>query len=197
MRFLPVLVLTAVVGGAPLPAGASDLIDIGGVPAALGADKNTLVESLREKYDVTELRSNTYVVFDGDPSEKTVGVLQFRDDKLVWASRDVGAYEGDAVRTFARSLFAVLAEVNPEERTPIHITTSVSTSQPLQFGSVTLEFPGRRVIVDIGFDDQLVDASIEEILYVDDTPGYSAGAPAANAETETADPASRLLSASP
>lgn len=152
-------------------AAAGGPIDMGGIDASLGAEKETMLMSLRERYDVEELRSDTYVVFDEDPSEHTIGIVQFRDGKLVWASRDVGAFEGDAVRLFAQTLFQLLADLNPEDGMPVRISTSISTAQPLAFGSLSIEFPGRRVIVDIGYDDQLADASIEEIMFANDTPG--------------------------
>ena len=69
-----------------------------------------------------KLRAETYLVFKGHPSGNTIGVVHFRNGKLVWASRDVGAFEGEAVRTFAQTLFEVLAEVIAEDRTPILIT---------------------------------------------------------------------------
>lgn len=144
-------------------------IDIGGVQAALGDPKQGVIEAISAKYDINELRTNTYVVYDGDPSENTIGVLQFEDDQLVWASRDVGAFEGEAVQTFSRTLFELLASLNPDDREPIRLTTSVSTSQPIAFGSITLEFKDRSVVIDIGFDAGLVDASIEEIIFTSDS----------------------------
>ena len=87
MKSLSILLLTLVVLSATVHAGAAGPINIGAVPALLGADQQTLLESLREKYDVAELRTNTYVVFNGDPSENTIGVVQFQAGKLVWASR--------------------------------------------------------------------------------------------------------------
>ena len=169
MRILSALLLTLFIWGGPLSVAASEPIDIGGVSASIGADKEPLLESLRKKYEVQELRAETYLVFKGHPSERTIGVVNFRGGKLVWASRDVGAFEGEAVRTFAQTLFEVLAEVNAEDRTPILITTQISTAQPIAVGSLTLEFPGRSVVMDVGYDDQLVGASIEEIVHSDDT----------------------------
>ena len=109
--------------------------------------------------------AETYVIHAGNPSANTVGIVKFKDDDLVWASRDVGAFEGEAVRMFAQTLFQVLAAINAEDRTPVLITTQVSTAEPIAIGSLTLEFPGRQVVVDIAYDNSLVDASIEEILF--------------------------------
>ena len=169
MRILSALLLTLFVWGGPLPVAASEPIDIGGVSASLGDDKDALLESLRKQYEVQELRAETYLVFKGHPSGNTIGVVHFRNGKLVWASRDVGAFEGEAVRTFAQTLFEVLAKVNAEDRTPILITTQISTAQPIAVSSLTLEFPGRSVVVDVAYDDKLVGASIEEIVHSDDT----------------------------
>ena len=170
MKMLRTIVLLFGFYGVTLTANALEPIDIGGISAAMGDDQAELLAKVREKYDVNELRGNTYVVYDGDPSENTIGVVQFRDEQLVWASRDVGSFEGEAVRNFARTLFQTLAELNPNDREEVRLTTVVSTMQPIAFGSITLEFSGRKVVIDIGYDGKLADASIEEILYVDDTP---------------------------
>ena len=111
------------------------------------------------------MRTNTYVVFKGDPSENTIGVVQFEAGELVWASRDVGAYGGLAVREFAQALVQLLAEISPEERTPVRISATPGT--PLGFGSVILEFEGRTVAIDVSYVEQIVDVSIEEILYIE------------------------------
>jgi len=193
MRILFALLPALFVWGGTLPVAASEPIDIGGVRASLGDDKVALLESLRKEYDVKELRQDTYVVFKGDPSANTIGIVYFRDSKLVWASRDVGAFEGEAVRTFAQTLFELLADLNAEDRSPILITTQRSTAQPIAVGSLTLEFPGRSVVVDIAYDEQLVDASIEEIVFVDETSGgraptSSADGPATGGEPMSDDP---------
>lgn len=183
MRILSTALLALFVWSGPLPVAASEPIDIGGVHASIGAEKGKLLESLGKKYDVKEFRSETYLVTRGDASENTVGVVQFRDDKLVWASRDVGAFEGQEVRKFAQTLFHVLAALHEEDRAPIFITTAVSQNQSFAVGSITLEFPGRRVVVDIAYDDNLVDASIEEILFVDEA--RESGAPRSPGELPT------------
>ena len=197
MRILSTLLLALFVWGGTLPVAASEPIDIGGVRASLGDDKEALLESLRKEYDVKELRHETYLVFKGDPSANTIGVVNFRDSKLVWASRDIGAFEGEAVRTFAQTLFQLLADINAEDRSPILITTQRSTAQPIALGSLTLEFPGRSVVVDIAYDEQLVDASIEEILFVDEASGgraptSSADVPAIDGEPTSDDPSAPM-----
>lgn len=165
MRIVSTLMLALFVWSGPLSVAASEPIEIGEVRASLGDDKEMLLESLRTKYTVLELLGETFVVSKGDPSANTVGIVKFIDGKLVWASRDVGAFDGEAVRKFAQTLFQVLATVNAEDRSPILITTQISTADPIALGSLTLEFPGRQVVVDIAYDNSLVAASIEEILF--------------------------------
>ena len=107
-----------------------------------------------------ELRTDLYRVLEEAPPEATngdpdqaeeegamLGMVQFRDDRVVWASRDVGTFEGSAVGKFGRALFEAIAAQNDEDREPIQISTAVNSNPAFAVSSITLEFRGRTIVV--------------------------------------------------
>lgn len=148
---------------------------LGGVEVGMGASKKEVLSKLEARFTLEELRTDLYRVLDevhpeattgnqADPEEKEramPGMVQFRDDRVVWASRDIGAFEGPAVRKFGRALFETIAAQNDEDREPIKISTAVNSNQAFAVSSITLEFPGRTIVVYVSYHDDLVDASIE------------------------------------
>ena len=47
---------------------------------------------------------------------------------------------------------------------PAKLTTTINTNPAFAVASITIEFPGRSIVVYVAYDDSLVDASIEEFL---------------------------------
>lgn len=157
--------------------GAGPLV-MGGVEVAMGAPKKEVLSELESRFTLKQFRTDLYRVLEevhpeattenqADQAEKEgamLGMVQFRDDRVVWASRDVGAFEGPAVRKFGRALLETIAAQNDEDRELIKISTVVTSNQLFAVSSIMLEFPGRTIMVYVSYHDDIVDASIEEIL---------------------------------
>lgn len=156
--------------------GAGPLV-LGGVEVSTGAPKKEVLSELEARFTLKELRSDLYRVLEEAPPEATngdpdqaeeegamLGMVQFRDDRVVWASRDVGTFEGSAVGEFGRALFEAIAAQNDEDSQPIKISTLVNSNQAFAVSLITLEFPGRHIVVYVSYHEDIVDASIEEIL---------------------------------
>jgi hypothetical protein len=151
---------------------------LGGVEVAMGAPKKEVLAELEARFRLEELRTDLYRVLEDVHPEATtgnqagqaekegamLGMVKFRDDRVVWASRDIGAFEGPAVRKFGRALFETIAAQNDEDSEPIKISTVVTSNQAFALSSITLEFPGRTIVVYVSYHDAIIDASIEEIL---------------------------------
>jgi hypothetical protein len=185
--------LSCLVAGPAAAATEAGSMEIGGIEVTIGAPEKELLEKLRASYQVDEVRGGVYQVTvrtqpeaaagegggaaegaageaksaEPQPVDRPpplLGMVQFRDGKVVWASRDAGAFEGPEVRSFGQALFNALASLNPETAQSVKLTTTVNHNPTWSVGSITMEFPGRQLIVYVSYDDDLVDASIEEIL---------------------------------
>jgi hypothetical protein len=173
-------------------------MELGGIEVKIGAPEKELLEKLRASYQVDEVRGGVYQVTvrtqpeaaasegaeakpeaaageaksaEPQPVDRPpplLGMVQFREGKVVWASRDGGAFEGPEVRNFGQALFQALATIAPEGAQGVKLSTTVNHNPTWSVGSITMEFPGRQVIVYVSYDDDLVDASIEEILVPED-----------------------------
>lgn len=186
--------LVAVPAAAETGTGTGGSMKIGGIEVKLGTPEKELLEELRASYQVEEVRGGLYQVTvrtqpeaaasegaeaepkaaagetrSAEPQPVTrppplLGIVQFRDGRVVWASRDGGAFEGPEVRSFGQALFQALAALNAEEGQNVKLTTTVNHNPTWSVGSITMEIPGRQLIVYVSYDDDLVDASMEEIL---------------------------------
>lgn len=139
-------------------------LDLGDVTLRLGTPEDDLLPQLRERYTLAELRPGLFRIAEKEDEETMHGLVQFRDGKLDWVSRDRGVYEGEGAREFARALFVTLARMNPEDGQTVELTTHVNRSQKYEVGTITLRVANRELMVYVGDGEAVVDVSMEEIL---------------------------------
>jgi hypothetical protein len=158
------------------PAGADpDLIRIGAVELRLGAAQAGLLAALGERHTLTELRTGVYQVSEKESSEALVGVVEFRDGALTWASRDLGAFEGETPKRLGRALAEAIERAKPGEEAEIRISTQRTSHPGYSVDVVTLHFGSRDIVLYVGDGKDAVDFSMEEILVSPDSPSYRGG----------------------
>jgi hypothetical protein len=178
MRFLRVSCVLALLAGVPAPAAgpAPAALPIGDVMVSLGDAEAELMPRLRERFELVELRPGLYQASLKGRKTDVAGIVQFRDGKLVWASRDLGAYEGESTRNFGRALFQALENAKSEMARPITLVTQREGTPEYSVGVITFKFPDRQLVLYVGRDGGAVDLSMEEILAPEDDAGVEARA---------------------
>jgi len=141
---------------------AADAFLIGDVPLSIGDLEETVRPQLEAKYQLIEIRSHVYEVVDKGDVDIHHGIVQFRDGKADWASRDVAAFEGEAVRKFGQALVGAIATDVFGENAKVSV--SIDTNPRYEVQTVTFEFPGRTVMLYVSNKGELTDVSIEEII---------------------------------
>ena len=141
---------------------------IGDVPMTIGDSEEALRSKLEEKYQLIELRPHVYEVVSKDDVDVHHGIVQFRDGKADWASRDVGAFEGEGVRELGKALLGAIAADLYGENAKISI--SLDTNPRYEVSTITFELPGRTVMMYVTSKGELADVTIEEIILEQPTP---------------------------
>lgn len=147
-------------------------IIIGGVEAQLGMSESDLMPKLRELYGVNVVRPGVYQIAQKENAEMTVAVVEFREGKLTWASRDLGAYEGEPVSQFGHAFFAAVEATKIGDSVPIRISTDQTKTPGYAVKVITLEFPDRKIVLYVGDGADSIDLSMEEIVISADSPSY-------------------------
>ena len=167
MRFLAISFIAMFVA----TTASADSFVIGDVPLSIGDAEDVVRPQLEAKYQLIEIRSHVYEVVDKDNVDVHHGIVQFRDGKADWASRDVAAFEGDAVRKFGKALVDTIATDIYGENAKVSI--SLDTNPRYEVHTVTFEFPGRTIMLYVSSKGELTDVSIEEIILNDPTPAVA------------------------
>ena len=141
-------------------------IKLGNVELRLGAAEKELMPKLRKSFWLEEMREGLYQVYEKEDAKDVSGIVQFRDEKLVWASRDLGAYEGQPSRDFGRALMAAVEGAKKGDEEKITISTQREGTPKYEVGVITLHFPERQIVLYVGRDGGAVDLSMEEIILV-------------------------------
>lgn len=142
----------------------SAAIKLGEVELQLGAAEKEVLPKLREHFWLQEMRGGLYQVYEQKDSTDVSGIVQFRDEKLVWASRDLGAYEGVTARDFGRALIAAVAGGKGSTEQQITISTQIDQNPTYEVGVITLHFPNRQIDIYVGGSSGAIDLSMEEII---------------------------------
>ncbi len=158
MRFLIIGLLALF---ACTTAAAGDFM-IGEFAVKVGDLEKTLRPQLEEKYQLIEIRPDVLEVVDKDDVDIHHGIVQFRDGTLIWASRDAGAFEGEAVRELGMALLGSIdADMYGENA---KVSMSIDTNPRYEVYTITFEFPGRTVMMYVSSKGKLKDVTIEEII---------------------------------
>ncbi|RIL08009.1 MAG: hypothetical protein DCC71_00725 [Proteobacteria bacterium] len=149
---------------APAHAAEPASIAIGTTSVHIGAAEKDVLPALREQFDVEPIREHLYQVVDKKDKSAVAGIVEVREGKVTFASRDLGAFEGEGVKSFGKALFKAVDDAKEAGEQPIHIDTQIEQNQTYALKMITLTFPGRRIVLYLGADGGAVDASMEEIL---------------------------------
>lgn len=147
-----------------LPAAAEREIPLGKVAVKLGAEESAVLPKLRELYELQEIRTGLYQVAEKKNKSEVLGIIEMREGKVTYASRDLGAFEGEGVRSFGRALYDAISAAKSGETADIKVATQSDTNNSYAVNMITLEFPDRKIVLYLGRDAGAVDASMEEIL---------------------------------
>ncbi len=139
--FLLTLVLSA--------ANASDL-PIGAVRLSLGMEKENVLQKLKDFYGVTEqpmISSSLYsITADKKPNSKLLGMVTFREGKLVWISRRWGDFNtANNSMEYASALFAALEGAAAASGSTATITTKVSRVPSGEIKQIDFVFSDRKI----------------------------------------------------
>ena len=144
---------------------------MGDVLMTIGDSEEALRPKLEEKYQLIEIRSHVYEVVSKEDVDVHHGIVQFRDGKADWASRDVGAFEGEGVRELGKALLgAIAADIYGENA---KISISLDTNPRYEVNTITFELPGRTVMMYVAGKGELADVTIEEIILAQSTPAVA------------------------
>lgn len=147
------------------PAAAAPEIPLGTVALALGAEEKNVRPALEKAYRLEEIRGGLFQVTDKKDIAKLHGIVEFREGKVTYASRDLGAFEGEGVREFGRALYAAIEGASTGSSTAVKIETQTDANSSYALNMITLVFPDqRKIVLYLGRDAGAVDASMEEIL---------------------------------
>lgn len=158
MRFLAISFITLFVVGA----ATAGEFKIGDITVNVGDAEKTLRPQLEEKYQLVEIRPDVLEVADKDDIDIHHGIVQFRDGIVTWASRDVGAFEGEAVRELGMALLGSIDTDMYGENAKVSM--SIDTNPRYEVYTITFEFPGRTVMMYVTNKGKLNDVTIEEII---------------------------------
>lgn len=135
---------------------------IGDITVKVGDAEKTLRPQLEEKYQLIEIRPDVLEVVDKDDVDVHHGIVQFRDGTMTWASRDAGAFEGEAVRELGMALLGSIDTDTYGENAKVSM--SLDTNPRYEVFTITFEFPGRTVMMYVTNKGKLKDVTIEEII---------------------------------
>lgn len=162
MRIVPCVALLLLFAGSATAAERE--IPIGKVAVKLGALEKDVIPELKKEYALEEIRGGLYQVMDKKKAENVLGIVEVREGKVTYASRDLGAFEGDGVREFGRALYAAMEAAKTGDSTDVKIEMQTENTNTYAVNMVTLVFPDRKIVLYLGRDAGAVDASMEEIL---------------------------------
>jgi len=126
-------------------------------PVAIGMDRATVMEKLLKSYkleksgdDPTE---DSWQILEKKASDASptnlVGLVSFRDGKVVWASRQWGSFEGSEAQQLARSLAGLISNLNDEGKRAAVVEAHTRVAPGHEFQTIRLTFGKKRVMVHI------------------------------------------------
>ncbi len=141
----------------------SELV-LGEVRLVLGMSQSEALSSLRERYEVTANRNESWLVQerDGSPSQ-TVGRVSFQDDRLASASKFW--FQMEEGNNLATELFSALSHLRDEGRHVADVAISSVTPQTgLRINTIDLQFGSKHLTLRIVEDEHGIQVSMLETL---------------------------------
>ena len=139
-------------------------LSVGGMSVKLGMPQSEVLTQMQKYYQVSELSDGTWAIQDRR-TNKTRGLITFKDGKVYSASRVWGHFSGQALRDFTQILFSAVANLNEEGQNLAFVQTTTDRSPQVILDTITLRFSTKELILTLGRSGNVVDASIEEILF--------------------------------
>ncbi len=150
--------------GSPALAANAPSFQIGDVTVSVGTPEADVIPKLKKSYDTAEIRGGLFQFTDKGNKANVVGIVEIREGKVSFASRDLGAFEGEAVRNFGRALFKALEVQKGGGEQTVKVTTQLDSRPDYAVSMLTFTLQGRQVVLYLGADGGAVEASMEEIL---------------------------------
>ena len=163
---LPVFVLILLITS---PANSQDeFIWVAGMKLKKGMTKNYVIPKLKENYKLANFgdKDSWAIVQEEGSKTKFVGQVAFRDDKLIWASRNWGFFSGHNAYDLSEALYGALSNVTEYGSDVAQITTSSQRAPGISSESITITFPQKIITVSVSRGDEVEDGvSIQESFH--------------------------------